>query len=114
MTVQDYMNKPYSRIIKPITDESGSYFVALVLEFNGCMTVGDTYMEAYKNLEEAMELWIEDALANGDAIPDCLDNDAFSGKFVVRIPKSLHKKLTAEAKLEGISLNQLAIYKLAQ
>ncbi len=114
MKVQDYINRPYSRIIKPVTDESGSYFFACVLELDGCMSVGDTYIDAYNNLNEAMELWIEDALSNGEHIPDCLDDGAFSGKFVLRIPKTLHKKLAMEAKLEGISLNQLALYKLAQ
>jgi site-specific DNA-methyltransferase (adenine-specific) len=36
-----------------------------------------------------------------------------SGRFVVRLPKSLHAKLDVEAKREGVSLNQLATTKLA-
>lgn len=36
-----------------------------------------------------------------------------SGKFVVRLPRSLHKALENEAKSEGISLNQLVVAKLA-
>jgi predicted HicB family RNase H-like nuclease len=36
-----------------------------------------------------------------------------SGKFVVRLPKSLHAALEAEAKHEGVSLNQLVVTKLA-
>ena len=36
-----------------------------------------------------------------------------SGKFVVRLPKSLHAALEEEAKREGTSLNQLAVAKLA-
>jgi predicted HicB family RNase H-like nuclease len=36
-----------------------------------------------------------------------------SGKFVVRLPKSLHAALDHEAKLEGVSLNQLVVAKLA-
>jgi len=36
-----------------------------------------------------------------------------SGKFMVRVPKSLHKILEVEAKSEGVSLNQLAVSKLA-
>lgn len=38
----------------------------------------------------------------------------FSGKLNIRIPKSLHKKLSQAAKLDGVSLNQYIIYKLAQ
>jgi hypothetical protein len=36
-----------------------------------------------------------------------------SGKFVVRLPKSLHASLEIEAEEEGVSLNQLATTKLA-
>lgn len=36
-----------------------------------------------------------------------------SGKFVVRLPKSLHAALENEAKREGVSLNQLVVVKLA-
>jgi len=36
-----------------------------------------------------------------------------SGRFVVRLPTSLHAALEAEAKAEGVSLNQLVVAKLA-
>ncbi len=36
-----------------------------------------------------------------------------SGKFVVRLPKSLHATLDREARDEGVSLNQLVVTKLA-
>ena len=39
--------------------------------------------------------------------------EEYSGKFVVRIPKSLHAALAAEAEIEGVSLNQLVVVKLA-
>jgi hypothetical protein len=37
----------------------------------------------------------------------------YSGKFNVRIPKSLHAALVSEAEAEGVSLNQLVLAKLA-
>lgn len=37
----------------------------------------------------------------------------FSGEFKLRIPKSLHKQLSIEAELEGISLNQYLVYLLS-
>lgn len=37
----------------------------------------------------------------------------YSGKFNVRIPKSLHAALACEAEAEGVSLNQLVLAKLA-
>ncbi len=38
----------------------------------------------------------------------------YSGKISLRIPRSLHMKLAEEARQEGISLNQYALYKLAR
>jgi antitoxin HicB len=37
----------------------------------------------------------------------------YSGKFNVRVPKSLHASLASEAEAEGVSLNQLVVTKLA-
>lgn len=39
--------------------------------------------------------------------------EGYSGKLVIRLPKSLHKRLKEEAAAEGVSLNQYMIYKLA-
>ena len=36
-----------------------------------------------------------------------------SGRFVVRVPRSLHAALEREASAEGVSLNQLVVAKLA-
>ncbi len=40
--------------------------------------------------------------------------EEYSGKLVLRIPRSLHKKLKEDAVIEGVSLNQLMLYKLAK
>lgn len=37
----------------------------------------------------------------------------YSGKLVLRIPRSLHKLLKQEAEIEGVSLNQYMLYKLS-
>ncbi len=39
--------------------------------------------------------------------------EEYSGKIVVRIPRSLHKSLKEKAAIEGVSLNQYMLYKLA-
>ncbi len=38
----------------------------------------------------------------------------YSGKLSLRIPRSLHMKLVEDASIEGISLNQYALYKLSK
>lgn len=40
--------------------------------------------------------------------------DDYSGKLVLRIPRSLHKLLKEEAEIEGVSLNQYMLYKLSR
>jgi predicted RNase H-like HicB family nuclease len=113
MKVKDYLKLPYTYIIKPIKDESGSYFHALVLELDGCQSTGETFQEAYDGLMEAMEGWIETKLENGFPVPKPHNTENFSGKFVVRLPKTLHAHLVMEAEKEGVSLNQYALYKLS-
>lgn len=112
--VEDYMNLPYNYIVQPINDESGSYFYARVLELDGCQSTGETFEEAYENLKEAMRGWIETKIEGGFDVPLPVGYDDFSGKFVVRIPKSLHYRLSVEAEQEGVSLNQYALYKLSR
>jgi predicted RNase H-like HicB family nuclease len=74
---------------------------------------GTTYQEAFENIREAMAGWIETKLANGFPVPPPVGDETYSGKFLVRLPKTLHAKLTIEAKKEGVSLNQYALYKLS-
>ena len=40
--------------------------------------------------------------------------EEYSGKLVLRIPRSLHKSLKEAAEAEGVSLNQYMLYKLAR
>ena len=113
MNAKDYMKLSYNIIIRHITDESGTYYFATVLELDGCMSDGETLEEAYTNIQEAMEGWIETKLENGFTVPLPLNNEKFSGKFVLRLPKSLHARLALESEKEGVSLNQYALYKLS-
>ena len=113
MNVNDYMKLPYTRLVQEINDESGHYFYGRILELDGCQSTGDTLEELYEGLKEAMEGYIEVKLENGLEIPIPENIEKYSGKFNVRLPKSLHQRLSIEAEKEGVSLNQLVLYKLA-
>jgi len=56
-------------MIQPITDESGTYFYGHIAELDGCQSTGETFEEAYQNLKEAMEGWIEAKLQGNFPIP---------------------------------------------
>ena len=114
MTVKDYMNLSYTIKLKLIEDESGKYYFAKIEELEGCWADGETEEKALKNLKEAMELWIDIKLEKGFDIPLPKAENEYSGKFVVRIPKTLHRMLSEKAEEEGISLNQYALYKLSK
>ena len=113
-TVEYYKNLPYNFIIQRINDESGNYYYGKILELDGCQSTGDSYKEVWENLQEAMECYIETKLENGFDVPEPVQTENYSGKFVVRLPKSLHFKLAMEAEKEGVSLNQYALYKLSK
>lgn len=107
------MNLPYNYLIHQITDESGIYFYGRIIELDGCQSTGETFEEALENLHEAKKGWLEVKLEYQDSIPNPIGDESYSGKFVVRMPKSLHRRLALEAELEGISLNQYVNYKLS-
>ena len=44
-------------------------FVSEVPELKGCMAHGKTQTEAVKNINQAIELWLETAIEFGDEIP---------------------------------------------
>lgn len=102
---------PYTR--EMIKNEDGTWF-ARVVEFAGCMTEGSTAEEAFDNLNDAMASWIEVHLEDGDPIPPPLTSDQYSGKFLMRVPKTLHRELARRADLEGVSLNQYALVALSR
>lgn len=113
MEVKDYMKLPYTRMVQEINDESGHYFYGSILELDGCQSTSDTLVGLYESLNEAMEGYFEVKQENNLPIPIPETTNNYSGKFLVRIPKSLHQRLVIEAEKEGVSLNQLALYKLA-
>ena len=45
-------------------------FVADVPQFPGCMAHGSSQEEALKNVNEAVQLWIETAKEFGDPVPE--------------------------------------------
>jgi predicted RNase H-like HicB family nuclease len=49
-------------------EEDGGY-VATVPVLPGCVSQGDTRQEALKNIEEAIEVYLEDVRAAGENIP---------------------------------------------
>jgi antitoxin HicB len=97
--------------IELIRDEET--YVASHPDLPGCVSMGPTPNEAVENLREVKLLWIEGKLANGDSIPEPSRVERYSGKFVLRIPKLLHRMADYRARHEGVSLNSYIVSVLA-
>lgn len=96
------MKLPYTRLVQEINDESGHYFYGRILELDGCQSTSDTLEGLYECLNEAMEGYIETKMENNLSIPILETLSNYSGKFVVRLPKSLHQRLSIETEIEGV------------
>jgi predicted RNase H-like HicB family nuclease len=94
--------------------EDDGAWVASVPDLPGCASFGDTVTEAVDGVQKTKDLWIEGQYRIDANIPEPTDEEDFSGKFVLRIPKVLHRLLTYEAKKQGVSLNHYASHLLSQ
>jgi len=109
-----YMQLPYTKTATFYDDESGQYYVSEVLELKGCYSDGDTADEALENLQEAMECWLDTAIAYNDPIPEPAKQNSFLDKLLLQLPFALSKQLNEQARAEGITLNQHIVQKLSQ
>ena len=109
--IEEYLKLPYTREL--VLEDDGTWF-ARVLEFPGCMTTGDTQQEALAMLDDAMSAWLGARLEDRESIPEPVAADDFSGRFVVRVAKSLHRDLVRAAERNGVSLNLFVATTLAR
>lgn len=93
--------------------EDGSY-VAVCPELEGSCGFGDTPDEALAHLTTVLQCFVETFREEGKHPPAAAMQSAASGQFRLRLPRSLHLRLSEQAELEGVSLNTLALTLLAR
>lgn len=107
--LKHYLNLNYTIEIKAIPEDEGGGFLARIPLFGELGIVGDgeTIEEAVQELDAYKKLTFKEWLKSGKTIPEPEDNslDKYSGRFVTRLPKYLHKELSLSAKENGVSLN---------
>lgn len=86
-------------------------FIATAPDLPGCSAFGDTEAGALAELRHAIAAWKAAAVAAGNPVPEPSQPAAheYSGKFVVRMPKSMHRQLAVAARREEVSLNQYVV-----
>lgn len=110
-SLADYLNINYPFNVQA---EADGGFVIEFPDLPGCMTQIETADEIFDAAQEIRELWIETAYELGRNIPIPEEAPEYSGKFMTRISKSLHRDLAVAAKKENVSLNQYVFQLLAQ
>jgi antitoxin HicB len=93
--------------------EEDKGFIAVAPDLPGCSAFGDTEEDAVREIRTAQELWLDVAREEERPIPKPSSEIGFSGKILLRTPRTLHQTLMARAKEEGVSLNQLILYLLS-
>lgn len=113
-----YPFEAYSHVISQIPKEDGGGFLITFPDLPGCMSDGQTEAEAVANGKDAFKAWVSARKDAGKEIPEpfyCPGTvPEVSGKFVTRLPKSVHAKLAERAKAEGVSLNTLVLAFVAE
>ena len=113
MTVDEYLKLPYALDIQ--WDADDEIFVARVGEIPECTGHGTSRGEAMDMALDNLRDWIEEALDAKEAIPQPMPVPELpSGKWVQRVPRTLHAELAALASKDGVSLNQLVVSVLSR
>jgi predicted RNase H-like HicB family nuclease len=106
-----HLNQPYPYTVVP--DPEGGY-VIFFPDLPGCMMQVETAEEIAPMADEIRALWIETEFERGHEIPLPSGSTDYSGKFLVRVPRSLHRTLAESAERDGVSMNAYVTMLLAR
>jgi len=113
-TPEDYLDLPYHiTLVHDRSVDGDEGWVAEVQELGGCLSQGRTPDEAIARVKDAMLGWISVALEDGHEVPPPREDVSYSGRVLLRMPKTLHGILAAAAERDGVSLNQYMVAALA-
>ena len=94
--------------------EDDNEYVGLCAEFPSLSWLAKKPEVALKGIRKLVRDVVKDMEREGEAVPDPISCRHYSGKFMVRVPPQVHRKLAIQAAESGVSLNRLASSKLSQ
>ena len=100
--------------IRPLSEEEGGGFLISFPDFSECISDGETIEEAIQNGLDALQETITALESMNLPVPEPGSGGSYSGKFIQRVPKSIHARLATRAKQEGVSMNTLVNTILAE
>lgn len=89
-------------------------YIAVCPELHGISAFGESREDALRELDVAIDLVLEDMRETGEPIPEPTSKKAYSGKFNVRVSKSLHAQIASAAEEDEVSLNTKVVELLSQ
>lgn len=95
------------------SEEDGEY-IGLCVEFASLSWLAPDPEAALHGIRQVVADVVADLQKNGEAVPEPLAARKYSGRFMVRVPPELHRRLALEAAESGVSLNRLASDKLSR
>ncbi|MFH1032276.1 MAG: toxin-antitoxin system HicB family antitoxin [Chloroflexota bacterium] len=95
------------------SEEDGQY-VGLCAEFPSLSWLADTQEAALAGIRDIVKQVIHDMQSTGEPIPQPLAIRRYSGKFTVRVPPDVHRKLQLQAVESKVSFNRLVNSKLSE
>jgi len=100
----------YTISIRKEVIEGETYYVSRVKEFPGLSEFCETAEEARSLTIDALTGLKKMSDSKGTSFPEPAHiEEDFSGRITLRLPKTLHRKLSESAEDEGISLNQYIV-----
>ena len=109
------MYPEYKKVVFPFKNKDGSVtWVVKFPDLPGCSAVGNTEEDALKEAEIACQLWLDEYYEENNVYPEPREEPSYSGRLVLRLPKTLHQQLAEQAEEEGTSLNSLINVLLSQ
>jgi len=93
--------------------EEDKEYIGLCAEFPSLSWLADTQEKALQGINNVVSEVISDMESNNETVPPPLSTKHYSGKFTVRIPADLHRKIAIQSAEAGISFNRYISAKLA-
>jgi predicted HicB family RNase H-like nuclease len=94
--------------------EEDNEYVGLCTEFPSLSWLAPTPEAALKGIRKVVAEVVADLEGAGESVPEPIATKHYSGKFMVRVPPEIHRRLALEAAEAGVSLNRIASAKLSQ
>jgi predicted RNase H-like HicB family nuclease len=83
-------------------------------EFRSLSWLAPTPEAALTGIRQLVADVVADLQANGEPVPDPIAVRHYTGKFMVRVPPEVHRRLVLEAAEAGVSLNRVVSARLSR